>query len=47
MGEKLFYKFGYTFCILSPQSWKLADSSEAGLNHKTFIDLFETDSVGR
>lgn len=45
--EKLLYKVFYTFCIFSPQSWKLADSSEAGLNHKTFIDLLEADCVQR
>jgi hypothetical protein len=34
----------FTFYFLSPQRWKLADSSrEVCLNHKTFIDLYESD----
>ena len=42
-GETLLHKVGYTFCVLSTQSWKLADSSEARLNHKTLTDLFEAE----
>jgi len=35
----------YTFCIFSPRSWKLADSGEARLNHKTFTDQLDCTAL--